>query len=389
MSEAKEKFKEKLKDVFKAHREAVRQSLDDVVDVMRPRPMTWADVSKAVDAAIPILAGELSEGAVQRRVAEDFLARFKDHAEERSAEDYDGAPFTIRGSSLFDLFAHQLGILGSNHLKIANDVAEKKRVTGNLQAVLSALRKVPSAVVKIGKREYAVFLEIPEVGGGRGSHPYTASMQIQAGRDFQGAGTEMLKRERSQFYKIFADHWFSGGIAWDRVGTAFGPWLRLALEDYDPERVIYVLTELMETMDYSDRVMFLNGLSGFDVDPFLVHDETFAADYLLAAWHNCGGEALATDADTLSILRKLRDHEALLMIEKVVALRILRMSGAEVFEAVQPFPRDPTSSAEAKELLQWSSAEAVFAPRIDLREWMREAEDWLREAAEGKAHEVE
>jgi hypothetical protein len=380
MSEAKEKFKEKLKDVFKAHREAVRQSLDDLVDVMRPRPMTWADVSKAVDAAIPVLAGELSEGAVQRRVAEDFLARFKDHAEKHSEADYyDGAPFTIRGSSLFDLFAYQLGILGSNQLKIANDAAEKKRVTGNLQAILSALRKEPSAVVKLGKREYAVFLEIPEVGGGRGSHAYTASMQVQRGRNFHGVSTSMLRRERRKFYKIFADHWFSGGIAWDRVGTGFSLWLRSALEDYDPERVIYVLTELMDTMDSSDRVMFLNGLSGFDVDPFLVHDETFAADYLLAAWKNCGGETVARDADTLSILRKLRDHEALLVIEKVVALRILRMSGAEPFAVVQPFPRDPTSSAEAKEMLQWSSAEAVFAPRIDLREWMREAEDWLKD----------
>jgi hypothetical protein len=373
------KFKDQLQDIFKAHREAVRQSLDDLVDVMRPRPMTWADVSKAVDAAIPILAGELSEGAVQRRVAEDFLARFKDHAEERSAEEYDGGPFMIRGSSLFDLFAYQLGILDSNQLKIANDAAEKRRVTGNLQAVLSALRKVPSAVVKLGKREYAVFLEIPEVGSGRGAHPYTVSIQVQRGRNFEGAGASMLRRERRQFYKIFANHWFSGGIAWDRVGTAFGPWLRLALEDYDPGRVIYVLTELMETMDFNDRVMFLNGLSGFDVDPFLVHEATFAADYLLAAWGNCGGESVARDADTLSILRKLRDHEALFVIEKVVALRILRMSGAEAFAVVQPFPRDPTSSAEAKEMLQWSSAEAVIAPRIDLREWMREAEDWLKD----------
>jgi hypothetical protein len=341
--------------------------------------LTWEDVSAIIRQAVPGLTARLSPTGMQGRVAASFLTKFADRAERGGATEFDGSFLTTRGSSVRELFREHYELLGTSAEKLESCSKERDRVSNNLAAIVKALRDAKYAEVEHKYRRYVVVISIPEVKLGRGGNVYTVTIAIQDAGVGDTLSPAVLDLERRGFFAVVEEYWEQGVLDRRGVGGELEYWLREAKASHPAERVINVLNGLASHLDFDFKIYFVNALTGFSVHPLTVDPMCCSSDYVGQAWRQCLDESGALDEEANRVAAKIRTHVGFSLLEKAIALRVLRIAGADPFAFMSSI-RGPHIEAAAAP--KPGTAQNIYNIRLTMHDVLSDAQKWLDAAAE-------
>jgi hypothetical protein len=289
-------------------REVVRLSADDAASILT--------------LALPQLLRRCPAVGDQRDVATEFLGRLI-----RTTRLSISIPVVLAGKGLTKLFEPELELLGTTTDKIRQANEERKRVEGNLHAVVSYLRDAGPARVSYQLQEYLVELVIPRPGRGAGKKEWKVSFSL--GFTPQDAIYEEAAEdaEIAAFYSTITAAHVKKYVALDALPSELGAWCQQHLDAGNHQYVVWTLSFMLSEFSFTERVVFLNKVFGFNTHTEVISPTSFDYCYLqcaAATW--CADHADEGTPDFLEdieFLPRLAATEALMIVPKCLILRAL------------------------------------------------------------------